>query len=118
MHLALALNILTNLRIAFPVLLIVLACISIVVSALGFNNHGNLVESDSSFYVLVLSDSCFLAAGNRIIWISDLIDSWSSHVQSSRFPTSPIWVILTNPYVLSPLLFCISVLLLSVSIPL
>ncbi|KAJ7594231.1 hypothetical protein C8J56DRAFT_777486 [Mycena floridula] len=91
-------------KIEFPVFLIIVSFISIVVSALLFDNHAELVQT----------------TGNRIASPVELIRSWSSssriHV-TPEIPSSSLGLILSNPYVVSPLFFCLSVIFVVSSVP-
>ncbi|KAJ3755267.1 hypothetical protein EV360DRAFT_96215 [Lentinula raphanica] len=96
--------------IEFPYVLASIAFCSIIFSALVFNNHANLVE----------------VTGNRIPSLPSLIQSlfsyfksitnWSpsssSNSTNSRpysSPTSTVGTILSNPYVLFPLMICVAI---------
>ncbi|KAG7096003.1 hypothetical protein E1B28_006685 [Marasmius oreades] len=83
----------------FPLLSISLSLVSIVISGFFYGTHSKLVE----------------ITGNRIPSIGRLIRSlYSSHhrhvVLPEPPPTSPIGVLISNPYVLSPFMFCLAVM--------
>ncbi|KAL0573533.1 hypothetical protein V5O48_008418 [Marasmius crinis-equi] len=84
----------------FPFLLILLSLTSIVISAFFYGTHGKLVE----------------LAGNRIPPIGRIIRSLYSnprHLHHEPPPTTPLGILLSNPYVTSPLLFCVAILFVS-----
>ncbi|KAK7446720.1 hypothetical protein VKT23_014415 [Stygiomarasmius scandens] len=87
----------------FPVFLTILSCLSLIVSAAFFDNHSKLVD----------------ITGNRLPSLNSLIlslTSTSSHrsFQNEPPPSTLLGVILSNPYVSSPLFFCSAILFISV----
>ncbi|THU81858.1 hypothetical protein K435DRAFT_831774 [Dendrothele bispora CBS 962.96] len=88
----------------FPLLLTLLSCLSLIVSAAFFDNHSKLVD----------------ITGNRIPSLNSLILSLTSSSSSHRSfrnespPTTLVGTVLSNPYVSSPLFFCLAILFVSI----
>ncbi|KAK1225541.1 hypothetical protein PQX77_011511 [Marasmius sp. AFHP31] len=89
----------------FPFLLLFLSLVSIVISAFFYGTHSKLVE----------------LAGNRIPSIGRTIRSLSGttpqHLHHEPPPTTPLGILLSNPYVTSPLAFCLAILFVSIMVP-
>ncbi|KAF9029544.1 hypothetical protein BDZ89DRAFT_1065326 [Hymenopellis radicata] len=92
----------TGYGIDFPVVSILLALCSVVASAFYFDNHSKLVN----------------VTGNRIPSPGAFIRSLSSthHIHDPP-PTTPLAIILSNPYISSPLLFGVCLLLVASLVP-
>ncbi|KAF9262771.1 hypothetical protein L218DRAFT_928783 [Marasmius fiardii PR-910] len=81
----------------FPLLSIFMSLVSIVISSVLYGTHSKLVE----------------ISGNRLPSVGRMIRSLLSSyhtIHSEPPPTTPLGFLLSNPYVLSPLLFCLGVL--------
>ncbi|KZP06057.1 hypothetical protein FIBSPDRAFT_886239 [Athelia psychrophila] len=96
-----------NLGIEFPILLVFMTMLSLISTAIFFGNHIKLVN----------------IAGNHIPPIRSLIrDALSRHTsQSNHFhptPDSAASKILTNPFVLWPVLFCAAIVSAAIFLPL
>jgi hypothetical protein len=98
------------LGIEFPVFLVFITLMSLIITALRFNNHTKLVNT----------------AGNHIPPIGSVIrDTFSRYPTSPsvnygfrQTPSSPTVAIISNPFILFPILFCISILLAATFMPL
>lgn len=94
----------SGLGIDFPVFATLITFLSLVATALIFNNHTKLVN----------------VTGNRIPSlpaIVRLISSFSKHTRHEPPPTTPLTLMLSNPYVTCPLAFCASIFFIGLLLP-
>ncbi|EGO01344.1 hypothetical protein SERLA73DRAFT_179515 [Serpula lacrymans var. lacrymans S7.3] len=96
-----------NLGIEFPVLLVFITLISLLGTSLSFNHHSKLVN----------------IAGNHLSSPLSIIRSTlKPYPSSSTFihplPTSRAGMLLSNPFAVAPIVFCISILLFAAFLPL
>ncbi|KDR66442.1 hypothetical protein GALMADRAFT_1151187 [Galerina marginata CBS 339.88] len=92
-----------GLGIDFPIFMTFITFISLIGTALLFENNTKIVN----------------ITGNRIpspIYLLRSIWSPSRHIHDPP-PTSPLSVILSNPFISSPLFFCLSILFVALAIP-
>ncbi|TFK28241.1 hypothetical protein FA15DRAFT_584654 [Coprinopsis marcescibilis] len=88
----------------FPVFVIFLTLISLLATAILYDNNTKLVN----------------LAGNRLPSIQSLIRSLQSKPNTHYIeppPTHPVAIILSNPYVACPLLFCVAILSVALTVP-
>lgn len=113
-------------RIEFPVFLVFVTLMSLIITALRFNNHTKLVNSMYQYDLRCQNTdvSNCAAAGNHIPPISSVIrDTFSRYPTSPSVnygfrPSSPTEAIMSNPFILLPILFCISILFAATFMPL
>lgn len=100
----------TTLGIEFPVFLVFITLLSLLCTAVFFDNQAKLVST----------------TGNHIPPLRTLIRDTLSRYPSSPSvnrsfyhpPTSPLEMILTNPFILAPISFCVAILLAAAFLPL
>ncbi|TFK31614.1 hypothetical protein BDQ12DRAFT_739896 [Crucibulum laeve] len=93
-----------GLPIEYPIIMAFITFLSLLGTALFYDNHLKLVN----------------VTGNRIPSFGSMIRSLSSssrQIHHDPPPTSPIALALTNPFVSSPLLFCLIILFVALGLP-